>query len=355
MGDYIRAQSQGVHVIDLKDENKLRHFARLVECAERKWSRILVQGVFKIRAPREWIANQMNFRDVNHHFIMQYETWQPCVNPEETGCFARVTEEGHQVTKERFRALATEAARQPDPGESGRMTISRFFPRRQRHLDERKVTGTVAGSRFSDVSDKLDLRNLKTVLNLGTSQNGQLREEPGITVPQIVYGTGFLCIRALFLFFIIGSYGSTIPLQTGYMGLYTVSYNHGGKPRVWYVVHGSTANMARFEQALRQTFRHDFVERGLNQCRNPLQHNLWIVAPSYLRRHNIKYTVVVQQAGDIVVILARAYFMGFDCGFNMVETVQFATQRWIGIGKSLRPRMCDCDPIWLNPDDFDAA
>ncbi|KAH7675893.1 hypothetical protein AAVH_42200, partial [Aphelenchoides avenae] len=77
------------------------------------------------------------------------------------------------------------------------------------------VSGTVTGSRFSEHADEFDLRNLRSILNLGTLHNGQLRQESGITVPEIVYGT----------------YGSTIPFLTGYMGLYTVSYNHGGKPR----------------------------------------------------------------------------------------------------------------------------
>ncbi|KAH7706945.1 hypothetical protein AAVH_25828 [Aphelenchoides avenae] len=68
MGDYIRAQSEGVHVVRVKGEKKLRQFPRLVECAERKWDQILDHGVFKIEAPREWTSDQANFRDVNHQF-----------------------------------------------------------------------------------------------------------------------------------------------------------------------------------------------------------------------------------------------------------------------------------------------
>ncbi|KAH7712154.1 hypothetical protein AAVH_20503, partial [Aphelenchoides avenae] len=63
MGDYIKAQSRDVHEFELKNEKELRHFARLVEYAEKKWN----QGVFKILAPRQWVANQVNFCDVNHH------------------------------------------------------------------------------------------------------------------------------------------------------------------------------------------------------------------------------------------------------------------------------------------------
>lgn len=108
--------------------------------------------------------------------------------------------------------------------------FSMFFTRRRRHLQQRMITGTVTGSRFSDYSDKFGLRNLRSILNLGAVQNNQLRQESGITVPEVVYGTGFpldvddyLCVA--------GSYGSTIPFQTGYTGLYVASYHHGGKPR----------------------------------------------------------------------------------------------------------------------------
>ncbi|KAH7725020.1 hypothetical protein AAVH_07296 [Aphelenchoides avenae] len=184
MGDYIKAQSRDVHEFELKNEKELRHFTRLVEYAEKKWN----QGVFKILAPRELVANQVNFRDLNHHITVRYETWQPCVDQEETSCFVRVTDDGDQVTKEDFQALATRA-RQPDPADSGRMTISRFFPRRQRQIEKRIVSGTVTGSRFSEHADAFDLRNLRSILNLGTLHNGQLRQESGITVPEIVYGS----------------------------------------------------------------------------------------------------------------------------------------------------------------------
>lgn len=52
----------------------------------------------------------------------------------------------------------------------------------------------------------------------------------------------------------------------------------------------------------------------------------------------------------------------------MVESVQFDTTRWTEIGTQthkrtfaemlkarLRESMCVCRPIWLNPDDVDAA
>ncbi|KAH7712152.1 hypothetical protein AAVH_20501, partial [Aphelenchoides avenae] len=74
---------------------------------------------------------------------------------------------------------------------------------------------------------------------------------------------------------------------------------------VWYVIHTKQGNIARFERVLCDAFKHDFVERGVNHCRNPLQHPQWIVTPSFLRRHKIKFSTVVQQAGDILVILPR--------------------------------------------------
>lgn len=51
------------------------------------------------------------------------------------------------------------------------------------------ASGTVAESRFSAYADAFELRNLRWILNLGTLQNGELRRESGVTMPEIVYGT----------------------------------------------------------------------------------------------------------------------------------------------------------------------
>ncbi|KAH7712153.1 hypothetical protein AAVH_20502, partial [Aphelenchoides avenae] len=63
----------------------------------------------------------------------------------------------------------------------------RFFPRRLRQLEKRVVSCMVTGSRFSEHADAFDLRNLKSILNIGTLHGGQQRQESGITVPEIVY------------------------------------------------------------------------------------------------------------------------------------------------------------------------
>lgn len=89
---------------------------------------------------------------------------------------------------------------------------------------------------------------------------------------------------------------------------------------MWHVVQAKRVNIARFERVLRQTLRQDFVERGVNRCRNPLQHHQWIIATSFLRRHRIKFLTVVQQAGDIVVILPKVGLRVLGKALNLSET-----------------------------------
>lgn len=48
----------------------------------------------------------------------------------------------------------------------------------------------------------------------------------------------------------------------------------------------------------------------------------------------------VQQAGEFIITYPRGYHAGFNCGLNCAESVNFALESWIELGK--KAKACEC-------------
>lgn len=51
---------------------------------------------------------------------------------------------------------------------------------------------------------------------------------------------------------------------------------------------------------------------------------------------------VVQRAGEFMITFPLGYHAGFNTGFNIAESTNFATERWVEYGK--RCVRCECKP-----------
>ena len=137
----------------------------------------------------------------------------------------------------------------------------------------------------------------------------------------------------------LGTHGTCFPLHTEDMDLGAVNYLHWGKPKVWYVV--ALCDAEKMENKIC-----DILEKSGNlkvRCENIMRHKDYLVTPEFLSKHNIKFTVYHQNAGEFMITFPRGYHQGFNLGLNFAEATNYANQRWVEIGR--RARQCSCRDV----------
>uniref|UniRef100_A0A0D9WEU3 JmjC domain-containing protein n=1 Tax=Leersia perrieri TaxID=77586 RepID=A0A0D9WEU3_9ORYZ len=108
--------------------------------------------------------------------------------------------------------------------------------------------------------------------------------------------------------------------------LYSLNYMHFGEPKVWYGVPGADA--VKLEEAMRKNLPRLFEEQP------DLLHELVTqLSPSVLKSEGVPVYRVVQNPGEFVLTLPRAYHSGFNCGFNCAEAVNVAPVDWLPHGQ----------------------
>mmetsp|Transcript_21471 Transcript_21471/g.46537 ORF Transcript_21471/g.46537 Transcript_21471/m.46537 type:complete len:549 (-) Transcript_21471:107-1753(-) len=133
----------------------------------------------------------------------------------------------------------------------------------------------------------------------------------------------------------VGEWRALFALHVEDMDLYSINYLHTGAPKSWYSIRPSLR--ARFENLAKSYFAEDYLE-----CHEYLRHKTKLLSPTKLRDNSIEYETVVQHAGEFVVTFPSAYHMGYNHGINIAEATNFATRRWLAIGR--KAKTCICHP-----------
>jgi len=145
------------------------------------------------------------------------------------------------------------------------------------------------------------------------------RKLGGVTEPMIYVGSW----RALFAWHVEDA------------NLYSINLLHFGAPKSWYGL--APADARRFELLAEKLFPH-----AANECPHFLRHKMSVVSPKVLRDHGFRVAECLHHAGEIMITLPEAYHSGFNHGFNVAESTNFATPRWPAAGR--RATVCCCQP-----------
>eukprot|EP00938_MAST-03A_sp_MAST-3A-sp1_P000233 g233.t1 len=131
----------------------------------------------------------------------------------------------------------------------------------------------------------------------------------------------------------VGSWGSMFAWHTEDYELNSVNYIHQGKPKVWYSIPPAYAK--RFESVAASLFAAESRE-----CAEFLRHKTCMISPTKIRSYGIPVCRQVCYEGQLMITFPRTYHAGFNVGFNIAESTNFATASWIPLG--LEAKHCKC-------------
>jgi len=134
------------------------------------------------------------------------------------------------------------------------------------------------------------------------------------------------------------------------MDLFSINYIHFGAPKFWYAVPQGRAS------ALEQTFKSSclssihpgvgltvntgYFPKDASSCAQFLRHKSFFASPNVLSQSSCRPNTLVQHAGEFVITYPRGYHAGFNLGLNCAESVNFALESWIELGR--KAKACEC-------------
>ena len=290
-------------------------------------------GVCRIVAPEGWTPRRGGYEDVDfllpryvllstskddpdhlltrpphtpHRPIRQHATGRQ-------GLYRTLLVENRSMLLSDFKEVAESGDTAP-PKDTDSETLERKFWKNI-PLNPPLYGADVPGSLFDDRQRGWNIKRLSSLLSRTLEANGA--SIPGVTQPYLY----------------AGSWRSFFAWHTEDMDLHSVNYLHYGAPKTWYVVppHGRE----RFEQLL-----NGLLPDLFRYCPEFLRHKELLLSPALLAMHSIPLVKLEHHVREFVVVGPGAYHAGFNHGFNLAESVNFATKSWVPIGA--RAGFCCC-------------
>jgi len=150
-------------------------------------------------------------------------------------------------------------------------------------------------------------------------------------------------VNTAYLYF--GMWKSTFAWHTEDMDLHSINYLHYGESKFWYSIPPAYAR--RFEGLAERLF--PFLHK---ECPSYLRHKMCLISPNVLRNHSIPYNKIAQKEGEIMITFPLGYHSGFNTGFNVAESTNFATKRWVEYGKRATRCYCRAEAVHISMDCF---
>ncbi|KAI7905640.1 JmjC domain, hydroxylase-domain-containing protein [Cokeromyces recurvatus] len=165
-------------------------------------------------------------------------------------------------------------------------------------------------------------------------------------------------VNTPYLYF--GMWKATFAWHVEDMDLYSINYIHFGAPKQWYVI--QPCHQKRFEYFMQSML---FIIRFILQiidllhaliytyifyksCHEFLRHKTCIVSPKVLEENNIHVQRCVQEPGEFIITYPFGYHAGYNLDFNCAESVNFALDSWLEIGRKAKSCTCTDDSVVID-------
>ncbi|KAI9293225.1 JmjC-domain-containing protein [Neoconidiobolus thromboides FSU 785] len=144
-----------------------------------------------------------------------------------------------------------------------------------------------------------------------------------------------------------GMWKATFAWHVEDMDLFSINYIHRGAPKQWYSI--PQEHKARFERFMQSRFTQDH-----EKCSQFLRHKTFIVSPSVLADNYIPVKKITHLQGEFMITFPNGYHSGYNLGFNIAESVNFATEEWIELGRKAKKCECLDDTVCIDMSIFES-
>ncbi|KAI6206784.1 Lysine-specific demethylase 4E [Aphelenchoides besseyi] len=107
-----------------------------------------------------------------------------------------------------------------------------------------------------------------------------------------------------------------------HLSLPSANYHYIGQPKVWIGI--DRADSRKFEELC-----YGIYGQPDNEHQDPIAHKQYLVEPDRLRAAGIRFVVVTQRPGDLIVTLPGGYHSGLNLGSNINVAINFADRSWL--------------------------
>ncbi|TRY71946.1 hypothetical protein TCAL_03931 [Tigriopus californicus] len=292
--------------------DELADFSGLMQTIEAQGAHL--GGICKIVPPKEWIPRKQGYDpDTFKHLTIEAPKKQIFTQIGEQRAFqTKCLCKGPMSIKE-YHELAT-SSRYAPPKHTSYEDLERKYWK-SLHFMPPIYGADVADSITDPEVTAMNIAHLDTILKHYEEDTGQV----------------FAGVNSPYLYF--GMWKATFSWHVEDMDFYGINFLHYGMPKTWYCVPPKYGYL--MERAAAALF-----PNVASWCTNFMRHKTCLISPHIMDEMGVPYQKVIQEERDIIVVFPYAYHSGFNHGYNIAESTNFASERWIEYGK--RHRSCDC-------------
>eukprot|EP00102_Acyrthosiphon_pisum_P005092 XP_001949351.3 PREDICTED: probable lysine-specific demethylase 4B [Acyrthosiphon pisum] len=271
-------------------------------------------GIAKVVPPPQWIPRKKSYlsEDIMNINIPAPQ-YQNVIGKLGVYQQRNIIEQNNSMTVEVYKSMA-ESPKYNTPSFSDYNDLERKYWKYIMYNRNPLYGADVSGSITDTDVNEWNINKLDTILDLVEKD----------------YGMKIDGVNSSYLYF--GMWKTSFPWHTEDMDLYSINYIHYGSPKSWYAIPPSQGR--RFEMLASNYFQDSKI------CSAFLRHKMYLMSPTVLKTNGIKFDKITQESGEFIITFPYGYHSGYNNGFNMAESANFALPRWVEYGK--RTRLCSC-------------
>merc|ERR1719481_558860 len=271
-------------------------------------------GICKIVPPKEWVPRKGGYNPGDIEIELDHPVQQNISVSDVDGAFKTISDRTiPKFSPEEYVRLAT-SDKYITPSHNSYEELEKLYWKQ--NLDD-KLPAPIYGADVCDsVTDEdqkyFNIRKLDSILIDVMDE-----QIPGVNLPYLYFGM----------------WKATFSWHIEDMDLYAVNFLHYGAPKTWYCV------PPQYGYKLEQVAQQLFPDMA-TACFNLMRHKAIMMSPAVLEANGVKVNKMVQEERNIMVVFPHAYHSGFNHGYNIAESTNFAIDRWVEYGKRFRDCLC---------------